>query len=215
MQATREGLTSQVGVMTSRLERLLQERTELDARQEQLTGQLAAAGDDDGLKSRLQLALDELDYERRARNIEREQLAAMASQFNHVQEQLTQEQERFIASLNSLAEKETGAEINFDDLDLNFDPVDVFVVDESVEPTESQAADRANEEDVWQQDEAEPAELPADSVVVFTLLFGGSNCGNFFVSGFIFQKLPQRFKSRFRKFSVRIFWTPNRSTVKD
>jgi len=126
LQATRAGLTSQVGIMTSKLERLLHERTELDSRQEQLTNQLA--GDDDSLKDRLQLALDELDYERRARNIEREQLAGMASQFNHVQEQLTQEQERFLATLNSLSDRETGAEIDLDELTIGDD---VFAVEEA------------------------------------------------------------------------------------
>ena len=40
----------------------------------------------------------------------------MATQFNHVQEQLSREQERLIATLNSLADHDSGTEIEFDTL---------------------------------------------------------------------------------------------------
>jgi hypothetical protein len=106
--ANRDGLSSQLVLMTQKLERLMSDRTELDARRERTMQDLESAGADD-VPARLELALEELKFERRARKIEREQLAAMANQFSHVREQLTGEQARFVNALNDLANRDLAA----------------------------------------------------------------------------------------------------------
>ncbi|MFT5092394.1 MAG: hypothetical protein ACI93T_001214, partial [Porticoccaceae bacterium] len=121
LEANREGLQSQVAVMTGRIERLLSERDELDGRQQDLTHQLSEA-DDDHLKERLQMALEELQYEQRARHLERQQLAQMVQQFSHVKQQLTQEQGRMQKTVGELAEDSSEREQTID-LEFDFDEV--------------------------------------------------------------------------------------------
>ena len=106
--ANRDGLSSQLALMTQKLERLMTDRSELDVRRERMMHELQDGGSDN-MPARLELALEELKFERRARKVEREQLAAMANQFSHVREQLTGEQARFVKALNELANRDLAA----------------------------------------------------------------------------------------------------------
>ena len=115
LDANRKGLQSQITVMTERIEHLLSERDDLDGRQEELTHQLEET-DDAHIQERLQMALEELQYEQRARHLERQQLAQMVQQFSNVKQQLSQLQQ----SVGDLAEDNTGSKQTIDlDFDLN------------------------------------------------------------------------------------------------
>ena len=90
------------------------------------------------------MALEELQYEQRARHLERQQLAQMVQQFSIVKQQLSQEQSQLQQSVGDLAEDSTGSKQT---LDLDFD------LDEALTSEPSEEADH------WGLGETETARL--------------------------------------------------------
>jgi len=155
LEANRDGLNSQLSLLTDKIERLLSERSKLDQRRNDLL-QSAHAGDEEGLKARLELAFEELEYEQQARELERQQLAAMVSNFGRLREQLNREQQKLLLTLKQLSNDElTGDELEALDPDNLAATDDKAVLELRVEKIEAEVEAVRHEREALAQQRAD------------------------------------------------------------